>query len=733
MYKFSKEVNTVFEFATSDYTLKSNNWSILDNAFLVLIKDPDIVNMLMSMGVDSDSVYKHYTTNVCKDVKDDNEGAKEFVIFVNIMASRSTGLNNEVIDHYELLYGMYMYIKGVFDTLTHFNVDRVSLVECVMAVQKPENTEDANHKSGDCSSGTCSSDSQNKDNLLVNMNNKAKNGSYDKLIGRDDEINRLVHTLSRRKKSNPIIVGDSGVGKTSIVEGLALKIVNGDVPEQMKDSVIYSLSVGELTSGTKYRGEFEKKVVDIINRLKNDKNAILFIDEIHMIVGAGKASDSDNSLANIIKPQLASGEIRCIGSTTLTEYRTKFESDKALSRRFQRIDVDEPSSDDTVKIIKGVIGKYEEFHGVKYTTKVIKHAVNLSTRYMSDKKLPDKAIDIIDEAGATVKLNNRTKTKEVTTKVIDSVVSRMAKVPVESNNDDSVVIGTLEPTLKSSIFGQDKAVEAVVTAVKLSKTGLNNASKPIASLLFTGPTGVGKTELAKKLAEAMSIPLIRFDMSEYTEEHSVSKFVGSPPGYVGYESRGQLTEAISKNPHCVLLLDEIEKANRVIFNMLLQVMDCGRMTDNRGETADFKNVILIMTSNVGARDAERRTVGFASQHNSGSDDKAYQNMFAPEFRNRLDANIKFNYLSESIMDSIVNKYIAEINKSMVNKKISVKLTDNAAKYLANKGYDKLMGARPLARLIQSELKVKLVDFVLNKYKGCVVADVDDDCITVTTE
>ena len=546
----------------------------------------------------------------------------------------------------------------------------------------------------------------------TNLNELAAQGGVDPLIGRQREIERTLHVLLRRRKNNPLYVGDSGVGKTAMAEGLAQKIVAGEVPGPLKDAVVWSLDMGSLLAGTKYRGDFEARVKAVLKALKAIPNAILFIDEIHTIVGAGAVSGGSMDASNLLKPALASGTLRCIGSTTYEEFRSHFERDRALVRRFQRIDIGEPSVDDTIKILEGLVPRYEAFHGVRYTSTAVKAAAELSARHLQDRRLPDKAIDLIDEAGAAVRLKGGDRTR-VGTGDIEDVVARMAQIPPKSvSRNDRDRLQCLGDDLKKAIYGQDEAIEMLVSAIKLSRAGLSHPDKPVGSFLLTGPTGVGKTEVAKQLAAQLGNAFLRFDMSEYMERHTVSRLIGAPPGYVGFDQGGLLTDSVRKSPYAVLLLDEIEKAHPDVFNILLQVMDHGTLTDNNGKKADFRNVILLMTSNVGARDLAQRRVGFGGEASMGDEEKAYKNMFSPEFRNRLDARISFAALSREVMELIVHKFVAELQAQLTPRKVTLTLTPEVVAWLADKGYDPAYGARPLGRVIQEHLKHPLSDLLL---------------------
>ena len=552
------------------------------------------------------------------------------------------------------------------------------------------------------------------DQFCVNLNEKALTGKIDPLIGRGPEVDRTIQILCRRSKNNPLYVGDPGVGKTAIAEGLARKIVEGDVPEVLTDAVIYSLDMGSLLAGTRYRGDFEERLKQVVSELEKMPEAVLFIDEIHTVIGAGATSGGAMDASNLLKPALSSGSIRCIGSTTYKEFRNHFEKDRALLRRFQKIDVNEPTIEDTIKILKGLRSAFEDHHKVKYTPDAIKTAVELSARYINDRKLPDKAIDVIDEVGAMQMLLPPSKRKKtITAKEIEAVIATMARIPPKSvSSDDRTVLEHLERDLKRVVFGQDKAIAVLSSAMKLSRAGLRDPDKPIGSFLFSGPTGVGKTEVARQLANIMGIPLQRFDMSEYMERHSVSRLIGAPPGYVGFDQGGLLTDAIDQQPHCVLLLDEIEKAHPDLFNILLQVMDNGRLTDHHGKTVDFRNVVLIMTTNAGASDMAKQGIGFGDVSKEDAGDEAVKRMFSPEFRNRLDAIVPFAYLGTEVVSRVVDKFILQLELQLADQNVHIQFDGDARGWLGERGYDKLYGARPMARLLQEKVKQPLAEELL---------------------
>ncbi|EMH7372549.1 ATP-dependent Clp protease ATP-binding subunit ClpA [Enterobacter hormaechei] len=599
--------------------------------------------------------------------------------------------------------------------LRKHEVSRLDVVNFISHGTRKDEPNQASDPSGQINSNEEQAGGEDRmENFTTNLNQLARVGGIDPLIGRDKELERAIQVLCRRRKNNPLLVGESGVGKTAIAEGLAWRIVQGDVPEVIADCTIYSLDIGSLLAGTKYRGDFEKRFKALLKQLEQDTNSILFIDEIHTIIGAGAASGGQVDAANLIKPLLSSGKIRVMGSTTYQEFSNIFEKDRALARRFQKIDVTEPSVDETVQIINGLKTKYEAHHDVRYTAKAVRAAVELAVKYINDRHLPDKAIDVIDEAGARARLMPASKRKKtVNVADIESVVARIARIPEKSvSQSDRDTLRTLGNRLKMLVFGQDKAIEALTEAIKMARAGLGHDHKPVGSFLFAGPTGVGKTEVTVQLSKALGIELLRFDMSEYMERHTVSRLIGAPPGYVGFDQGGLLTDAVIKHPHAVLLLDEIEKAHPDVFNILLQVMDNGTLTDNNGRKADFRNVVLVMTTNAGVRETERKSIGLIHQDNSTDAMEEIKKIFTPEFRNRLDNIIWFDHLSSEVIHQVVDKFIVELQVQLDQKGVSLEVSQEARNWLAEKGYDRAMGARPMARVIQDNLKKPLANELL---------------------
>ena len=601
---------------------------------------------------------------------------------------------------------------------------------------RPVTGADEHHETPKAEAGDAKESALSK--YCVDLNVKARKGEVDPLIGRDAEVERCIQVLCRRRKNNPLLVGDPGVGKTAIAEGLAWKIVKGETPEILAHATIYSLDMGALLAGTRYRGDFEERLKAVVKEMEDHPDAILFIDEIHTVIGAGATSGGAMDASNLLKPALQGGKLRCMGSTTYKEFRQHFDKDRALSRRFQKIDVNEPSLEDTVKILMGLKPYFEEHHDLRYTHDAIKAAVDLSARYIHDRKLPDKAIDVIDEAGAAQHLlSDAKRRKTIGIKEIEAVVAKIARIPPKSvSKDDAEVLRDLEKQLKRVVFGQDKAIESLASAIKLARAGLREPEKPIGNYLFAGPTGVGKTEVAKQLALTLGVELIRFDMSEYMEKHAVSRLIGAPPGYVGFDQGGMLTDGVDQHPHCVLLLDEIEKAHPDVYNILLQVMDHGKLTDHNGRAVDFRNVVLIMTTNAGASDAAKEAIGFNRDRRTGEDTAAIERLFTPEFRNRLDAVVSFARLDKSVILQVVEKFVMQLEAQLLDRGVHIDLSPAAAVWLGDKGYDDKMGARPLGRVIQEHIKKPLAEELLfgKLVKGGLVhIGVKDDAIVLTYE
>lgn len=693
----------------------------VEHLLLGLINDQAVKDMLDDFGVDvnelSDAL-KIYLSDYVPKTADDNARVKptkscERVLQRAIWHHQSSGIERP-IDCMDVLVGIFS--EKDSQALYLLQAREVSKLRVLRYIS--HNKKDEVESSQTPSENKEPAKSKNPlEEFATNLNERVKKGRIDPLIGRDAEIERTAQVLCRRRKNNPLLVGEAGVGKTAIAEGLAWLIVNGRAPKPLADTVIYSLEVGSLVAGTKFRGDFENRMKVLLEALKEQPNAVLFIDEIHTMIGAGSTMNSSMDMSNLIKPALSNGELRCIGSTTFNEYRQIFEKDHALSRRFQKIDVVEPSVTDTVGILKGLKERYEKHHHVQYTDEALESAAALSARYIQDRLLPDKAIDVMDEAGARTRLVQAAKDDEAATVIdvpaIEEVVAKIARIPPKSvSKDDKDTLKNLERNLKHVIFGQDEAIEALSDAIKLARAGLKPTDKPIGAFMFAGPTGVGKTEVCKQLAFALGVEFVRFDMSEYMEAHTASRLIGSPPGYVGFDQGGLLTEKIHKHPHSVLLLDEIEKAHPDVFNLLLQVMDHGTLTDNNGRSVSFRQVILIMTTNVGAESISRASMGFTHQDHSADNADALKRTFTPEFRNRLDAIVNFAPLDESVITSVVDKFIIELQAQLDDKNVVIEIDDETRAYLAKKGYDKLMGARPMGRLIQNEIKKVLAEMIL---------------------
>jgi len=711
---------------------RRHEYATLEHLLLALTEDQDAVAVLRACTVDIEKLRRDLTGYVDNElvnlVSNHVEDAKPTASFQRVLQRAAIHVQSsgrEEVTGANVLVAMFaereshaVYFLQEQD-MTRF--DAVNYISHGIA-KAPGRSETRRVQGADEEerSGTGGSDKQQKrghdalDAYCVNLNKKAKNGKIDPLIGRESEVDRTIQILCRRSKNNPLYVGDPGVGKTAIAEGLARRIVQREVPEVLLNATIYALDMGALLAGTRYRGDFEERLKAVLGELEAMPGAVLFIDEIHTVIGAGATSGGAMDASNLLKPALASGAIRCIGSTTYKEYRNYFEKDRALVRRFQKIDVNEPSVEDSVKILRGLKPYYERHHKVRYTADALRAAVELSHRYIGDRKLPDKAIDVIDEVGAAQMLvaeNKRRKT--ITAKEIEAVVATMARIPPKSvSRDDKEVLKNLERDLKTMVFGQDRAIDALTAAIKLARAGLREAEKPIGSYLFSGPTGVGKTEVARQLARTLGIELTRFDMSEYMERHTVSRLIGAPPGYVGFDQGGLLTDAVDQHPHSVLLLDEIEKAHPDLFNILLQVMDYGKLTDHNGKTVDFRNVILIMTTNAGASDLAKPAIGFGSDVRTGDDQEAINRMFTPEFRNRLDAVVSFAALSPDTIGRVVDKFILQLEEQLADRNVTIELDAAARKWLAEKGYDRLFGARPLGRIIQEHIKKPLAEELL---------------------
>src|ERR1700761_5352118 len=733
---FSRALEKTLRRALSLANERRHEYATLEHLLLALIDDVDAAAVMRACGVDVDSLRKtvvqYLDTELENLVVDSQEEAKATNGFQRVVQraafhvqssgrEEGTGANVLVAIFAErethAAYFLQEQDMTRYDAVNYISHGIAKRPGASDSSRLPRGT-DEEHESRDSKESKDSPDSKKKEGALeaycVNLNRKAREGRIDPLIGREAEVQRTIQVLCRRQKNNPLLVGDPGVGKTAIAEGLARKIINSDVPEVLADSTVFALDMGALLAGTRYRGDFEERLKQVMKEIEQHKDAILFIDEIHTVIGAGATSGGAMDASNLLKPALAQGSLRCIGSTTYKEFRNYFEKDRALVRRFQKIDVNEPSVEDAVKILRGLKTAYEKHHKVRYTDDAIRGAVELAAKYINDRKLPDKAIDVIDEAGAARMLQPEGKRrKTVTLKDIEDMVSKIARIPPKSvSADDKEVLRTLERDLKSMVFGQDGAIEALSAAIKLSRAGLRDAEKPIGNYLFSGPTGVGKTEVARQLAATLGIELTRFDMSEYMERHSVSRLIGAPPGYVGFDQGGLLTDAIDQHPHCVLLLDEIEKAHPDLFNILLQIMDHGKPTDHNGKKIDFRNVILIMTTNAGAADMAKAGIGFGREVRVGEDQEAIKRMFTPEFRNRLEAVIAFAPLSRATIDKVVEKFVLELEAQLADRDVTFDLTPEATRWLGEKGYDDSFGARPLARVIQDNIKKPLADEIL---------------------
>ena len=705
----------------------------VEHLLLMILSDYDVKEFFKSEGIQLESIKQdlneHLKDSIVKKI-DQQKPVQPTLGFQRVLQRAVFHIQSSgkgVVKPINILVAIFSEKEShsVF-VLNKYKISRLDVVTYLS--HGPKSVEGSSQESDDYDDDNSKSKT-NKNEFLINLNNQAKNKKIDKVIGRKKEIERLIQILSRRNKNNPLLVGESGVGKTAIAEGLAYLIATGDTPDIIKDSVVYSLDIAGLIAGTKYRGDFEKRLKGVLTFLSKEDKPILFIDEIHTIIGAGSASGSSLDVSNLLKPALGKGQIRCIGSTTFQEYRGIFNQNQALSRRFQKIDVVEPSFDECEEILKGIVDVYEEYHDVSYSEESIKSAVELSSKYINDRFLPDKAIDVIDETGAFKNINRGNKKSiKITKDDIEMTISKITKIPEQSiSSSDKKNLKNIEENLKRVIFGQDKAVETLSNAIKLSRVGLRDENKTIGSFLFTGPTGVGKTEISKQLSNILGIELIRFDMSEYMERHTVSRLIGAPPGYVGFDQGGLLTEAIVKSPHCVLLLDEIEKAHPDIFNILLQVMDAGVLTDNNGRKSDFRNVILIMTTNIGADLLSKRNIGFNETSNESDAMNSLNKLFSPEFRNRLDETIQFSYLDKKVILSIVDKFLTKLQAQLDKRNVEIVVSKKVVEWIANNGYDKEMGARPMERFISQNIKKPLVDKLLfGNLKGGGVIKLDID-------
>jgi ATP-dependent Clp protease ATP-binding subunit ClpA len=734
---FSRSLEKALHRALSHAAERRQEYATLEHLLLSLTEDKDAIAVMRACGVEIDELKEDLRDYIDGElsnlVSESTQEAKPTAGFqrviqravIHVQSSgreEVTGANVLVAIFAEreshaafFLQEQDMTRYDAVNYISHGIAKRPGLGE-TRAVRGAEEEESTGEEQPGQSSGSSKAKKEQSalEAYCVDLNKKAENGKIDPLIGRESEVNRTIQILCRRQKNNPLLVGDPGVGKTAIAEGLARKIIKDEVPAVLKGCTVYQLDMGTLLAGTRYRGDFEERLKAVMKEIEAKPGAIMFIDEIHTIIGAGATSGGAMDASNLLKPALASGTLRCIGSTTYKEYRQHFEKDRALVRRFQKIDVNEPSLPDAIAILKGLKPYYEEYHKVRYTDEAIESAVQLSARYMSDRKLPDKAIDVIDESGAALMLLPENKRKKIIgVEEIEATIATMARIPAKTvTRDDATVLKNLESELKRLVFGQDKAVEQVASAIKLARAGLREPEKPIGSYMFAGPTGVGKTEVAKRLAEVLGVKFLRFDMSEYMERHSVSRLIGAPPGYVGFDQGGLLTDGIDQNPYCVLLLDEIEKAHPDLFNILLQVMDHGKLTDHNGKSVDFRNVILIMTTNAGAAELAKPAIGFGSNIRIAEDNEAITRMFTPEFRNRLDATINFSHLPPEVVRKVVEKFILQLEAQLAERQINIEISAEAADWLAKKGYDQQMGARPISRVIQEYVKKPLSEEVL---------------------
>ncbi|XXZ17072.1 ATP-dependent Clp protease ATP-binding subunit ClpA [Sorangium sp. So ce315] len=743
--RISPEVEIAFSLATREASRRRHEFVTIEHLLYALLFDEETAEVLRHAGGDTPTLKKKLERFLDEEIEalpEDSDTSPTLSLGFQRVVGRAAmhvqSSGKKELKGANVLIAMFAERDCPAVTiLGEQGVSRFDVVNYIShGISKTGQDDSLREESGSSDEGGEPGGSQPiKDPLAaftMNLNKEAAEGRIDPLVGRENEIARTIQVLARRRKNNPLLIGDAGVGKTAIVEGLAQRIEKKDVPAPLKDATVYALDMGALLAGTKYRGDFENRLKAVLRALEKQPGSVLFIDEIHTIIGAGAASGGTMDASNLLKPALASGRLRCIGATTFQEYRGHLERDSALARRFQRIEVTEPSVDDTTQILKGLQKRYEEFHKITYTPEAVEAAAKLSARYLQDRRLPDKAIDLLDEAGAAARLRHGDG-YTVDTADIELVIAKMAQIPPRQvSTSDRAQLKDLEESLRSVIFGQDEAVKQLASAIKLSRAGLRAPEKPIGSFLFSGPTGVGKTELAKQLAKALGIGFLRFDMSEYQERHTVSRLIGAPPGYVGFDRGGLLTEAAAKTPHAVLLLDEIEKAHPDVFQVLLQVMDHGTLTDNNGKKSDFRHMVLIMTSNVGARELAQARVGFGERGSTGDDDRAYKNTFSPEFRNRLDARIMFRPLDPSVMGSIVDKFIGELAAMLADRSVTVEVTDRARAELAKRGYDPANGARPLGRVIENDIKRRLGDELLFgalENGGSVAIDFEGDDFT----
>ncbi|HEV8429119.1 MAG TPA: ATP-dependent Clp protease ATP-binding subunit ClpA [Pyrinomonadaceae bacterium] len=740
----TKELENTLNLAVAEATTRQHEYVTLEHLLLALLNDPTARDVIYYCGGNLDALKKDieeffaaHSEMVNADPSTLPEQTIAFQRVLQYALLQAQASERQEVNGGGVLAALFhaQHSHAVF-LLNKHGITRLAVLKYISHGISPVGEE---HAAGDVNADEDDGETRpSRDPLkafTVDLIERAAAGQIDPLIGRNDELQRTIQVLCRRRKNNPVYVGEPGVGKTAIAEGLALKIHLGEVPEMLRSATVYALDMGAVLAGTKYRGEFEQRFKGVINALKKISGSILFIDEIHTIVGAGAVSGGSMDASNILKPALASGELRCIGSTTYSEYKASFERDRALARRFQKIEVSETSVEETVGILNGLKSYYEEYHGVKYSPDAIRVAAEMSAKYMHDRFLPDKAIDVIDEAGAALKLKSTLgKTKLVRTRDIETVVARMAKVPAKTVvSSEKVRLGELQSKLQGVIFGQVHAIEQVVRAIKLSRSGLGQPEKPVGCFLFSGPTGVGKTELAKQIAVILGVEFIRFDMSEYAESHTVSRLIGAPPGYVGFDQGGLLTDAINRTPYAVLVLDEIEKAHPNLFNILLQVMDHATLTDNNGKKADFRNVILIMTTNAGGREISEGGIGFQKDQGKGQGRGAIERTFSPEFRNRLDAWIAFKPLDAQVIEQIVDKFIDELNQQLREKKVAVKLSPEARSWLAQRGFNRLLGARPMARLIQAKIKEPLAEKILfgrESITGDVLVELEKDALSL---